>query len=68
MRNDLKSIALKRYTWEIIAHKYELLIDEALYSSKKLSIYGEINQLDDDLLQEYQIAHLKNNEMFYEKR
>ena len=68
MRNDLKSIALKRYTWEIIAHKYKLLIDEALYSSKKLSIYGEINQLDDDLLQEYQIAHLKNNEMFYEKR
>ena len=64
----MKSIALRRYTWGFISNQYDLLVKEALQTDKKKSIYSETNKLDNDFLDEYQMSHLKNAEMFYNKR
>lgn len=68
LRKEMKSIALRRYTWGFISNQYDLLVKEALQTDKKKSIYSETNKLDNDFLDEYQMSHLKNAEMFYNKR
>ena len=68
MRKEMKSIALRRYTWDAISNQYALLIKEALQTDKKNSVYSDIQKLDNDLLIDYHIAHLKNTELFYSKR
>ncbi len=65
---EMKSIALRRYTWDAISNQYALLIKEALQTDKKNSVYSDIQKLDNDLLIDYHIAHLKNTELFYSKR
>lgn len=68
LRNEMKSIALRRYTWAVISNQYALLIKEALQTNKKNSVYSELQKLDDEVLERYQLAHLKNTELFYNKR
>lgn len=68
LRNEMKSIALRRYTWDVISNQYALLIKEVLQTDKKNSVYSEIQKLDNDILEKYQLAHLKNTELFYNKR
>lgn len=65
---DMKSIADRRYTWELIAKKYEALVLEALLSNGKSSIYADLEKIDHNVLLDNQLAHLKNNNFFYEKR
>lgn len=68
LRKEMRVIALKRYTWEIISNKYELLIKEALETEKKNSVYSEIQKLDQSILKRYQLSHLSHSELFYVKR
>ncbi len=68
LSKEMKSIALRRYTWDAISNQYALLIKEALQTDKKNSVYSDIQKLDNDLLIDYHIAHLKNTELFYSKR
>ena len=68
LRNEMKSIALRRYTWDVISNQYALLIKEALETDKKNSVHSEIQKLDHDILEKYQLGHLKNTELFYNKR
>ncbi len=65
---SMKEIADKRYTWEIIAHKYELLVIEALKSEGKYSIHADVERLDDDFLTQHNLGHLKHTNYFYEDR
>lgn len=68
LRKEMKAIALRRYTWEKISNQYDLLIKEAISSDKKSSVYSEIQKLNTDFFKEYNLAHLQNNNLFYEKR
>jgi glycosyltransferase involved in cell wall biosynthesis len=68
MRKEMKAIATRRYTWKIVSEKYNLLIKEALMSDKKPSIYADINKLDHKILEQYNLGHLRNSALFYEKR
>jgi glycosyltransferase involved in cell wall biosynthesis len=68
LRKEMKSIALRRYTWEKISNQYDLLIKEAIAIDKKNSVYSEIQRLSPDFLDEYKLSHLQHNNLFYEKR
>jgi hypothetical protein len=68
MRKEMKAIATRRYTWKIVSDKYNLLIKEALNTAKKPSVYAEVNKLDHKILEQYNLGHLKNSALFYEKR
>lgn len=68
LRKEMKAIALRRYTWEKISNQYDLLIKEVIASDKKSSVYSEIQKLNADFLKDNNIAHLQNNNLFYEKR
>jgi glycosyltransferase involved in cell wall biosynthesis len=68
LKTEMKAIANRRYTWKAIAKQYELLIKEAIVTKTKNSVYPEINKLEPTFLQEYQLAHLQNSNLFYENR
>ncbi|TRX39488.1 DUF1972 domain-containing protein [Flavobacterium restrictum] len=63
---DMKAIANRRYTWNTIAKQYDYLIQEALISEEKSSVFSKIQKLDPLFLQEFQLSHLQNNTFFYE--
>jgi len=65
----MKAIADRRYRWSIIAHKYELLISEALVVEEKSTINPKLaTEFDNDALQKLQLGHLKYNYNFFENR
>ena len=68
LRKEMKSIALRRYTWSTISRQYELLIKEALSTVNKTSVFAETKGLSPSFLEEYQLGHLQNNNIFHEKR
>lgn len=66
---NMKQIAQRRYKWQIIAHKYNLLIEEALAAEPKLSVKSHLGtKLPNNVLVKSQAGHLKNNYLFFEKR
>jgi len=62
----MSSIAERRYNWGVISRLYELLIKEALSSKSKLCVSSELQNLDTSFLQEFQLLHLHNSNLFYE--
>lgn len=68
LRKEMKSIAMRRYTWSMISNQYGLLIQEALLTANKTSIFSETKGLSATFLEEYQLSHLQNNNIFHEKR
>lgn len=68
LRQEMKAIANRRYTWGTISRQYELLVKEALIIGHKSSVYAKTRQLNSNFLQEYQLSHLQNNILFYENR
>ena len=66
LKLTMKSIANRRYTWELIAKKYEQLFEEAMTVNSKKRIFSDL-QTKTTLLEEYKIAHLSNSHVFYEK-
>lgn len=68
LKQHMKNIALRRYTWEIIAKQYDLLFHEVINTTSKVTIRPEIQKLNNSLLEEWQLSHLKNQQLFYENR
>jgi glycosyltransferase involved in cell wall biosynthesis len=66
--NSMKEIASRRYNWKLIAHKYDLLINEALSPVKKISIRSKLSAIKDQDLLKYNLGHLKHQTLFFEKR
>lgn len=66
--NAMSSIAKRRYTWDIIARKYEFLIEEAFAANSKIGVSSEVKRLRNSFLQDFQLSHLKDNNFFYENR
>lgn len=59
-------ISERRYTWKTISGLYELLIKEALSSKSKVHVSSELQNMDISFLQELQLLHLHNTNLFYE--
>ncbi|MBC5835764.1 glycosyltransferase family 1 protein [Flavobacterium sp. F372] len=74
-KNDLKTLGLKmksiadrRYKWEIIAEKYKQLFIEVRFAGKKTSLNNPFSVIKNDTLDELNLSHLKYTNTFYEKR
>lgn len=68
MGTKMKEIALRRYTWEVIAQKYDYLIQEALLIKQKPDLKSNLSKLDMSFLLENNLTHLHSEQYFYEKR
>lgn len=66
--NIMKTIALRRYTWNLITQKYDALIQECLAAKTKKMIFADVIKTDEKILNQHQAAHLKHGFLFYEKR
>lgn len=66
--SKMKEIAFRRYNWELIARKYQLLIEEVLQPIKKVSVKANITDLDVSILYKHNAGHLKHQTNFFEKR
>jgi glycosyltransferase involved in cell wall biosynthesis len=64
---EMKEIADRRYTWEIIARKYIFLIRKALATNRKTKIRPDTSNLKADSLLNMDMGHLINPSYFYEK-
>jgi glycosyltransferase involved in cell wall biosynthesis len=68
LRKEMKEIALRRYTWDVISRQYELLISEALLTVNKTSVFAETKKLSPEFLEDLHLSHLNNNNLFNENR
>jgi glycosyltransferase involved in cell wall biosynthesis len=65
----MKEIAHSRYTWKLVAEKYEYMIARAIATSSKRKLTPDISgKIPGDKLIEYELGHLKSPAFFYEKR
>lgn len=64
--SQMKKIAERRYTWKKIAKKYSNLIEETFTSKNKTKVYPMISELDRNILEKYNVGHLKNVKLFNE--
>lgn len=65
-RSEMKEIASRRYTWEIIAKRYANLIYAFDYKYKKASIHSKFSKLNPNFLMKNGLAHLKNPTKYFE--
>lgn len=65
---QMKKIAERRYTWKKIAKKYSNLIEETFTSKNKTKVYPLISELDKNILEKYNVGHLKNVKLFNESK
>jgi glycosyltransferase involved in cell wall biosynthesis len=63
----MKEIAMRRYVWKVIADKYNYYIKGVLHSSKKDIVLPTLAEINDATLLEYNAAHLKHQNLFFEK-
>jgi len=61
-------IAERRYTWSHVARRYAYLIEEALATEQKRSVHPQTIFLERERLLELEVAHLKHQDDFYQKR
>jgi len=64
----MKEVATRRYAWRLIAHKYDLLIEEALQHVRKPSVSPDAQNLSYGDLLNLGLSHLKYADNFYTKR
>ena len=64
---DMKEIADKRYTWALIADKYNFLFNEVYASKGKTRIQPLTENISEDDLAELHVSHLKNSKLIFER-
>ncbi len=64
---QLKLIAMRRYTWEVIAQKYASLIYMFDYQYRKTSVWSKLSEVSYSKLISLGLAHQKHSQMFYEE-
>ena len=62
----MKNIADQRYTWEIIANKYNYLVRKALKISKKETVKAKVSAVSNERLLDQKLAHLNHQKLFFE--
>lgn len=65
---QMKEIADRRYTWSVIAQKYDFLVKTVLVNKKKISVKPSVADISNNSLLELGVAHLQSPSLFYEKR
>lgn len=65
---QMKEVANRRYTWEVIAEKYNYLFHRVIKSRKKISVRPATAALPGKHLLGHGLGHLQSTSMFYEKR
>ena len=63
----MKEIADRRYTWKYIASKYDYHFEEVLGYCTKERVVPVLADIKEDILLEYNAAHLKHQKLFFEK-
>lgn len=62
----MKAIANRRYTWRVIAEKYDFLIQEALIGKPKYGTSPALRKADKNTLAQHQALHLRYQKQFFE--
>lgn len=62
--NLMGAIAQRRYKWKLVAHKYELLINEAFTSLNKSDVESNTKSIKYEVLVNLGLGHLKVNNNF----
>jgi len=65
---QMKEVADRRYTWSVIAQKYDFLVKSVLVNKKKISVKPAVSDISNSSLLELGVAHLQSPSLFYEKR
>lgn len=68
MGQTMKVIAKRRYTWAVISEKYKELVYEVLTIKEKTPVKPKSSLLGHLELLELELAHLKHQQLFFEKR
>ncbi|TXF85969.1 glycosyltransferase family 1 protein [Neolewinella aurantiaca] len=63
---EMKEIALRRYRWDLIAKKYQVLVEKACSSNRKEDVAPAFQQYDEETLMEYGAGHLATHNLFFE--
>ena len=66
--DKMKEIANRRYTWNVVAEKYNNLIIGVLANNKKLSVKPTVSDFNDLNYMEFELGHLQNTSLFFERR
>ncbi len=66
--DKMKEIANRRYTWKVVADKYNHLIIGVLANNKKLSVKPTVSDFNNLDYTEFELGHLQNATMFFERR
>ncbi|MCX6317786.1 MAG: DUF1972 domain-containing protein [Bacteroidetes bacterium] len=64
----MKEIAHRRYTWEVVARKYDELVQRVLNNKGKIPVTPSVATIPAEQLISYELAHLQAPTPFYEKR
>lgn len=67
-RLQMKEIAERRYTWQVIAGKYHFLLEKVLSNEYKIQVRPTLTNLSEKHLLNMGLAHLNTPDLFYEKR
>jgi glycosyltransferase involved in cell wall biosynthesis len=62
----MKQIALRKYTWTIVASKYDELFEQVLSLDYKKSINSGLSRMNLSTLLKHNLGHLKHHHLFYE--
>ena len=62
----MKEIADRRYTWGLIARKYQALVKKACSIGPKESVAPSLSNYQKELLTDYGAGHLAKHHLFYE--
>ena len=62
----MREIADRRYRWEVIAIKYDALVQRACRTEEKLSVRPSLQACDAELLNAHGAGHLATHHLFYE--
>jgi glycosyltransferase involved in cell wall biosynthesis len=63
----MEEIALRRYTWEVIAKKYRNLVFSFDYNCKKHHIQSKLSKVDREILAKKDLAHLQNTTLYFDE-
>lgn len=67
IRDIMKAIAERRYTWKVIAGKYKQLVNAFDFNYKKQNIVSQLSKLNAGWLQTQDLGHLKHTVNYYEE-
>ncbi|MGG9961973.1 DUF1972 domain-containing protein [Ferruginibacter sp. SUN106] len=64
----MKEVADRRYTWEVIAEKYNYLFHRVLKSNKKISVRPDVAEAGERKPGSLGLKHLQSTSLLYEKK